>query len=319
MIGLVLLSVLSFGAGLACALAVSHLRGRAPKGAVDTTRIVPQQAPQAQDALLAFLDRTIANGQLRVHYQPKLDARTGLISGAEALLRLPALNGRPVDIEQIVGAAERSGHIRQLTWSVLEQVLTDGKATAAAELPLKLWINLSGQLLIDDALIGDLIAAIAASGADIGVEITETAVIADPDKALANMHCLGRAGIAIAIDDYGTGVSSLAYLKQMPVQELKIDRAFVADLTASNRNPLIIRSTIDLAHALDMTITAEGVDNAISQALLTVMGCDYLQGHHIGKPMPLADLQACVRSVAAAQAASAAAEPRSISGQRIER
>ena len=121
----------------------------------------------------------------------------------------------------------------------------------------------------------------------IGIEITETAVIENFDRALSNLELYAAAGIEIAIDDYGTGLSSLHYLKRLPANELKIDREFVKDLTRSHRDPMIVRSTIDLAHALGMRVTAEGVDDPMQLALLKAMGCDQLQGFNVAKPMHL--------------------------------
>jgi len=117
-------------------------------------------------------------------------------------------------------------------------------------------------------------------------------MIADPEGALRSLHLFADAGIKIAIDDYGAGLSSLAYLKQLPAHELKIDRMFISSLSSSHRDPLLVRSTIDLAHALDMEVTAEGVDSPASQALLKVMGCDLMQGFLIAKPMRLGELRA---------------------------
>ena len=116
---------------------------------------------------------------------------------------------------------------------------------------------------------------------------------------MSNINTFSRAGIAISIDDYGSGLSSLAYLKQIPAHELKIDRAFVSGLTSSHRDPLLVRSTIDLAHALDMEVTAEGVDNAMSMALLKVMGCDMIQGYHVSKPLSFDDLNGFLGSFSA--------------------
>ena len=118
------------------------------------------------------------------------------------------------------------------------------------------------------------------------MEITETAVISHPDVALRNLRAFADAGIGVAIDDYGSGLSSLAYLKMLPAGELKIDKAFILGLTSSHRDPLIVRSTIDLAHALEMEVTAEGVDDPTALALLQVMGCDRVQGFHIGQARP---------------------------------
>ena len=125
------------------------------------------------------------------------------------------------------------------------------------------------------------------SDAMLGFEVTETSVIRDPESAIANLQRFADIGIRVAIDDYGAGLSSLAYLKQLPARELKIDKLFVTQLTSSNRDPLIVRSTIDLAHALDMEVVAEGVETHAALALLTVMGCDMIQGFLISRPIAL--------------------------------
>jgi EAL domain-containing protein (putative c-di-GMP-specific phosphodiesterase class I) len=143
-------------------------------------------------------------------------------------------------------------------------------------------------LLTDRVFIDAACALIEESDAEIGFEITETAVIRDPDLAIANLERCAAMGITLAIDDYGSGLSSLSYLKRLPATELKIDKMFVTHLTSSHRDPLIVRSTIDLAHALDMEVTAEGVETPAALALLTVMGCEMVQGYLISPPLELA-------------------------------
>jgi EAL domain-containing protein (putative c-di-GMP-specific phosphodiesterase class I) len=121
----------------------------------------------------------------------------------------------------------------------------------------------------------------------IGFEITETAMMADPEGALVNLHKLAEASVHLSIDDYGSGFSSLAYLQQLPVNELKIDKAFVSRLSSGPRDPLLVRSTIDLAHALEMEVTAEGVQSAATLALLQVMRCDMVQGFFLSPALSL--------------------------------
>ena len=142
-------------------------------------------------------------------------------------------------------------------------------------------------LLSDARFVRQACALIVSSGARLGFEITETSVIRDPESAIRNLQVFADIGIVIAIDDYGAGLSSLAYLKQLPARELKIDKLFVTQLTSSNRDPLIVRSTIDLAHALEMEVVAEGVETPAAMALLTVMGCDMIQGFLISRPIGL--------------------------------
>jgi diguanylate cyclase len=121
-------------------------------------------------------------------------------------------------------------------------------------------------------------------------EVTETAAMENPELAMRSLNRYRAAGIAVAIDDYGAGLSSLAYLKDIPATELKIDKAFVLDIADSQRDSLLVRSTIDLGHSLGMKVIAEGVETATALSLLALMGCDAAQGYFIGRPMPLCDL-----------------------------
>ena len=172
------------------------------------------------------------------------------------------------------------------------QAIEDQAKLANRGHDIPVYVNLSGRLVADGAFTRWLLKAMrrCRRGA-IGLEITETAVIDDPGHALANLQALADAGAPIAIDDYGAGLSSLAYLKQLPATELKIDRMFVSGLTSGHRDPLLVRSTIDLAHALEMEVTAEGVEEAATLALLRTMGCDLIQGFFIARPMPLDRLE----------------------------
>ncbi len=194
--------------------------------------------------------------------------------------------------DRFIGLAEETGAIAELTRWVMQKAIADQESLAAEGFPVPVYVNLSGRLVADREFTHWLLdqARRRPPGA-IGMEITETAIISDPTHALANLQVLADAGVPIAIDDYGAGLSSLAYLKQLPATELKIDRLFVMSLTSSHRDPLLVRSTIDLAHALEMEVTAEGVEDGATLALLRTMGCDLIQGFFIARPMPLADLR----------------------------
>ena len=193
--------------------------------------------------------------------------------------------------DAFVGMADESGDIVEIAHWTLETVVAHQRALMAKGRDLCLFINISGRLLTDRAFIDAVCNEAISAGANIGFEITETSVIRDPESAIANLHRCRDAGIRLAIDDYGSGLSSLSYLKRLPAQELKIDKQFILDLTSSHRDPLIVRSTIDLAHALDMSVTAEGVESPSALALLRVMGCDAAQGFLIGKPQPISNLE----------------------------
>jgi EAL domain-containing protein (putative c-di-GMP-specific phosphodiesterase class I) len=195
-----------------------------------------------------------------------------------------------VSIEPFIRLLEQTGAIRRLTEWVIARAVIDRATLAAAGHEVTIWVNLSGLLLPDAAFTARALELIEGSGGGIGLEITETAVIENPDRAMANLAAFTAAGIRIAIDDYGSGLSSLAYLKQLPADELKIDRLFIKELVNSHRDPLLVRSSIDLAHALEMEVTAEGVDDPMALSLLRIMGCDMVQGYLICEPVPLARL-----------------------------
>jgi EAL domain-containing protein (putative c-di-GMP-specific phosphodiesterase class I)/GGDEF domain-containing protein len=240
--------------------------------------------------LMRELSAALKSGEIELHYQPKLESRTNTIKAAEALVRWRHPKRGLVPTEGFIRLAEETGAIRDLTDWVIARAVRDQATLAGAGYDIEIFVNISGQLLPDRDFAKVALELTASAHGRIGFEITETAVIGDPDAALANLRDFTDAGIRIAIDDYGSGLSSLAYLKQLPAHELKIDRLFVSGLTESHRDPLIIRSSIDLAHALEMEVTAEGVDDAMALSLLRVMGCDLLQGYFISPPVPLADL-----------------------------
>lgn len=268
------------------ALAKAHA-GRA-KVAAFTVRDRVERAERL--SLVRDLRKATANGELFLCYQPKLNLRTGKIIAVEALVRWRHPVRGLVPPDEFIGLAEESEEIRPITHLVLQQALADQAQLETAGHPLRIHVNISGQLVANDSFAAWALEVVGPRAHGIGFEITETAVIASPDRALAHIRAFSEAGITISIDDYGSGLSSLSYLKQIPAHELKIDKHFVTGLTSSHRDPLLVRSTIDLAHALEMEVTAEGVDNPMSLALLQVMGCDMVQGYHVAKPMTLPDL-----------------------------
>jgi diguanylate cyclase len=190
----------------------------------------------------------------------------------------------------LITLIETTGAIKDVTLWTVQQAIADSKRLRHNGHDLAVFINMSGGLLSDTDYCQSVQKLVKDAGCNIGIEITETAVINDPATAIENLREFARAGIAVAIDDFGAGLSSLEYLQQLPACELKIDRNFIAKLSSSNRNPLIVKATIDLAHALEMKVTAEGVDDPLSLALLKVMGCDMAQGFLISPPLPVAEL-----------------------------
>ncbi|TPG12858.1 EAL domain-containing protein [Sphingomonas oligophenolica] len=237
--------------------------------------------------LTAGLQRALDHDELFLHYQPKLNVRRQEITSAEALIRWQHPQRGVIMPGDFIPAAEQSRLIGPVTLWTIRRSIADQASLAARGHDLRIFINISGQLLSDASFVRAACELVATTDAKLGFEVTETSVIRDPQSAIANLQAFADYGIVISIDDYGAGLSSLAYLKQLPARELKIDRLFVTQLTRSNRDPLIVRSTIDLAHALEMEVVAEGVETHAAMALLTVMGCDMIQGFLICRPIGL--------------------------------
>lgn len=237
--------------------------------------------------LVAEIERALEHDEFLLFYQPKVHVRRQEINSVEALIRWQHPERGLVLPGDFIQAAEEAQQIDRMTLWTIRRAIVDQRRLRAAGYDLRVFINISGQLLADERFVAAASALIVASDATIGFEVTETSVIRDPASAIANLQRFADIGIRISIDDYGAGLSSLAYLKQLPARELKIDRLFITHLTSSNRDPLIVRSTIDLAHALDMEVVAEGVETHAALALLTVMGCDMVQGFLISRPIAL--------------------------------
>jgi diguanylate cyclase (GGDEF)-like protein len=240
-------------------------------------------------SLLGELRRAIDRDELRLVLQPKVDLRTGQLVGAEALLRWQHPTRGLVPPMRFVPFAEQTGFIRLLTNWLVERVCREQQTLRARGLNLKLSLNLSTRDLMDPDLPGKLQKQIAHYGIEAGafvLEITESAIMDDPQRALQTLMKLHEMGLKLSIDDFGVGYSSLAYLKRLPVDELKIDKSFVMNMAADLDDAKIVRSTIDLAHNLGLTVVAEGLESAHSWKMLAVLGCDQAQGYFVARPMP---------------------------------
>ena len=236
--------------------------------------------------LLGDLRAAIGQGGLDLHYMPKLRLEDGQVHGAEALCRWTHPRLGPVPASDFIRLAEDTGLIGDLTLLVLSRALADQERLARdSGIELQVHINISGTLLGSTDYCDRIIEIIGKRSGRIGIEITETAVIEDTASALASLQRLKAAGIHVAIDDFGVGLASFAYLRDLPADELKIDQTFVRELTTSHRDPLLVRSAIDIAHALEMEVTAEGVEDEIALTLLKVMRCDHVQGYHVSPPL----------------------------------
>jgi len=244
-------------------------------------------------ALLAELAEAITHGELVMHYQPKLDLRTGAIAGFEALVRWRHPKLGLLFPGSFMPLAEASEVIHPFTRAVMDLAMADCVRLRARGLTQPVALNLSARNLVDDRCVNDIEELIAAHGLgyeDIELEITETTIMHDPAQVADLLDRLDRRGVGLAIDDFGTGYSSLAHLKRLPMDFLKVDRTFVRDMIVDDQDAAIVRSTITLAHSLDMKVIAEGVEDRATLDMLREMGCDMIQGYHLSKPLPLEDL-----------------------------
>jgi diguanylate cyclase (GGDEF)-like protein/PAS domain S-box-containing protein len=247
----------------------------------------------ARLALLGELRRALEGNELQLHYQPKVDLKTHSVVGAEALLRWPHARRGFVSPAEFIPDAEKTGLIRQLTRWVLDRATGEARAWERAGRRLPVSINISARSLQDGRIIDDVEEALLTHdmrGDRLQIEVTESAVMHDQDRAAEVLAGLAGRGVLVSIDDFGMGYTSLNLLRRLPVHELKIDRSFV-DAMAGERgeDTAIVRSTADLAHNLGLTAVAEGVENQWTLDLLSTFGCDQAQGYHIAKPMPSAD------------------------------
>jgi EAL domain-containing protein (putative c-di-GMP-specific phosphodiesterase class I) len=269
---------------------------------VHPTRLTRYKAGDREDVaaqlqLLNGLRHAITADELFLELQPKLHTRDMRVSSAEALVRWRHPQEGLVAPDRFITLAEQTGMIGELTRWVIKRAMQHQAELAAAGHEIELHINISGRLLPDLQFAAWALEAVKEAVGVIGFEITETAVIAEPEAAMSNLRAFVAAGIKIAIDDYGSGLSSLAYLKELPASELKIDKMFISGLATSHRDPLLVRSTIELAHALDMEVTAEGVEDAATLALLKLMGCDLIQGYAVSRALSVADFADFMRDV----------------------
>lgn len=241
-------------------------------------------------SLLGELRTAIAQNQLRLFVQPKMNLKNKRIDALELLVRWQHPERGLVPPLQFIPFAEQTGFIRHLTQWVFKTAVQVQQDLIHRGIHLTLSLNLSTQDLLDPTLIPQFNIILSESGADAHtfcLEITESAVMDDPQKALEILTQLRTMGFSLSIDDFGTGYSSLSYLKSLPVQELKIDKSFVLNMDKNQNDSIIVRSTIDLAHNLGLTVTAEGIENETILEQLNVLGCDTAQGYHIAKPMPI--------------------------------
>ncbi|PWU25493.1 MAG: GGDEF-domain containing protein [Candidatus Rokuibacteriota bacterium] len=240
-------------------------------------------------AMVGELRKGLEQNEVLLHYQPKVDLETGKVAGAEALVRWQHPARGLISPVEFVPMAERTGLIRPLSRYVLNMAIGQCHEWTEAGLALKVSVNLSTRNLLDPTLPDDVARLLGKwhlPASLLELEITESTIMVDPKRAMEVLRRLNEMGITLSIDDFGTGYSSLAYLKELPVNELKIDRTFVEAMTSNRGDAFIVRSTIDLAHNLRLQVVAEGVEDAETMSELTDLGCNVAQGFHLSRPLP---------------------------------
>ncbi len=243
--------------------------------------------------LISELRRAIENDDLFLVYQPKVDMKKGCTIGVEALVRWQHGDRGLILPESFITLAERTGLIKSLTLWVLKASIQQCRQWQLNNLPLDIAVNLSARNLHDPELsekIADLLSTSGLPAEKLQLEITESAIMVDLGRAMENLNRLREIGIRLSIDDFGTGHSSLSYLKKLPVNELKIDMSFIKDMDEDDDDAVIVKSTIDLGHNLGLSVVAEGVEKESTWNRLLKMGCDSAQGYYMSHPIEQTEL-----------------------------
>jgi EAL domain-containing protein (putative c-di-GMP-specific phosphodiesterase class I) len=230
----------------------------------------------------------VAQGELRLFLQPKIALADNTVVAAEALVRWQHPQRGLVPPLEFIPFAEQTGFVRQLTMWMFEESARMVLALQAGNTAFRLAINLSTRDLLDlefPARLDAILARYQVPATAFCLEITESAIMDDPQRAQGTLNQLSQRGFKLSIDDFGTGYSSLAYLKSLPVDELKIDKSFVLNMETDENDAKIVRSTVDLAHNLGLTVVAEGVENALIWEKLKALHCDEAQGYFMSKPI----------------------------------
>lgn len=273
--------------------ALAAARARAAGGTWHMHQVDDEEEITRELSLLSELDDAIAREQIEVFYQPKLDIASGRISSVEALVRWHHPIHGFMSPDLFIPLAEQNDRIAPLTLHVLKRAIVDRRVWQTAGYDVGAAVNVSAKLLDSKAFITDLRRLIRDDGVEperLTFEVTESAAMRDPEAAAAALHSFKAMGVAISMDDYGTGQSTLSYLRQLPLDELKIDRSFVQQAHRNQADAVLVRSTVQLAHELGLKVVAEGVEEPECLAYLRSIGCDLAQGYLISRPEPAIDI-----------------------------
>jgi diguanylate cyclase (GGDEF)-like protein len=247
-----------------------------------------------QLTMVSELRHAIEHDELILHYQPKANARTGVVCGTEALVRWRHPARGLLGPLEFIPVAESHALIQPLTRWVLDIALAQCRRwlTAGEELPVA--VNIGADCLQNEAfpaMVAELLGRYAIPPHMLTLELTESAMITNPARAAAVMRDLGERGVRLSIDDFGTGYSSISLLHNLPVHEMKLDRVFVTQMCSGTGNSAIIRALLDLGHGFDLQVVAEGIEDGDTWTQLDSLGCDVIQGFFLGRPMPAAEFE----------------------------
>ena len=248
-------------------------------------------ATQQQQALWKFesdLQGAVQRRELEVYFQPKVEIETRRVCGVEALVRWRSTTGAFIPASEFIPMAERTGSIVPITWLVFDQVAERVAEWDSLQKPFSVAVNVSPPILVHaefSTRIKALKAALDERGFGLTIEITEDSLVQGDESALAGIERLRKLGVDFALDDFGKGYSSLGYLKELPANEIKIDKRFIGNLAVDTTDRQIVKTVVALAHALDMRVVAEGIDNAEALGVVAELGCEMAQGFFIARPM----------------------------------
>jgi EAL domain-containing protein (putative c-di-GMP-specific phosphodiesterase class I) len=262
--------------------------------------------PAARLTLLGDLRRALDDpAQLTLHYQPKIALGTGALAGVEALARWKHPVKGMISPGEFIPVIEATSLIHRFTDQVLAEALAQARRWLDAGHRVPVAVNISTRSLLDAGFGDRLTARLTESGVPAGllcIEITEHTVMTDPETAIAALRRVRDLGVKTSIDDYGTGYSSMSYLKVLPVDELKIDRSFVCDVAEDTSSRALVASTVELGHNLGLSVVAEGVEDEATVAALGELGCDVAQGYFFSRPVPADELTGRIASYPSALA-----------------
>jgi diguanylate cyclase (GGDEF)-like protein len=250
-------------------------------------------------AIATELRQAIESGDLEMHYQPKADAKTGRVVAAEALVRWNHREYGLISPAEFIPVAEQTAQIRELTQFAIQAAVAECSEWRRNGMDLSIAVNVSVRNLLDTQLpdfVRRCLEASSLPASALTLEVTESHIMADAERTLGVLRALDAIGVRLSVDDFGTGYSSLAYLRLMPVQEVKIDRSFITNLASESGDAAIVRTIVSLASSLELEVVAEGVEDEATWQLLQDLGCTYLQGYHLSRALPAAAFRHWVAS-----------------------